>query len=738
MPEGRYARKPQHPKKGKKKGKNSFKFNYDRLVPPTKLCNTPSLHNTPSKSKGFRKRLTRRQRVLADLSQVQSLQQSLSASNKRRAAAARRQGSFPSVEYPPTAPSGPLPSSASNNIPSIPSRCPPELDVGSIGTAVNRKGGQLDRKVRSLQRSLSAFDKRRAAAASSHVSFPSVEYPPTAPSGPLPSSASNNIPSIPSRQAPELDVGSIGKRTKRTAVKHKGGRRCASRQKTKNTEYVVSKDATRCNAAGLHWSSVLHLRCVNTYAASDTIRHYRASKHHLYLQKKQRLMHKVYAEYEQCDISKQQALAYDGLTRKTRRVLKFLILLKENATKWMHPNAIRGPSHNIVTNEVEYHSWDLGPELFNDISYENADTKSPPAVEKELHTSSRSQTSLLSLLLAIFVVISALPSASANQDSTLTGGLLLGAAAIASVAMSLPALPKPHVVPPPGHVYESFVTDTVENFRFEVSYGYNLRYDYCAEDTDEVMASIDKKLMEFLPRKWTHTPVALPTDMETLFKLMNTPQEFQKIVISVMNHDKSTTGVLPIVAKIIQACFSDKSAKDLVQYGNELREDLGTTIIDALSETLGPGFENKVNIERFSLELAAQVIMHYATTNDNGCNPSDNFSQRNDSNGCVRTHIRSVGRYLASEYRRRRGDLNAHADYQPPRMALVDMIATTLRKPNPDLGEGDEVLDKQVEMIAQYLNIEPDQFYVIDWAVSCLSAVIYAKHNNRPQPMLVA
>ena len=274
MPEGRYARKPQHPKKGKKKGKNSFKFNYDRLGPPTKLCNTPSLHNTPSKSKGFRKRLTRRQRVLADLSQVQSLQQSLSASNKRRAAAARRQGSFTSAEYPPNAPSGPLPSSASNN-----------------------------------------------------------------------------IPSIPSRQAPELDVGSIGKRTKRTAVKHKGGRRCASRQKTKNTEYVVSKDATRCNAAGLHWSSVLHLRCVNTYAASDTIRHYRASKHHLYLQKKQRLMHKVYAEYEQCDISKQQALAYDGLTRKTRRVLKFLILLKENATKWMHPNAIRGPSHNIVTNE---------------------------------------------------------------------------------------------------------------------------------------------------------------------------------------------------------------------------------------------------------------------------------------------------------------------------------------------------------------------------------------------------
>ena len=101
--------------------------------------------------------------------------------------------------------------------------------------------------------------------------------------------------------------------------------------------------------------------------------------------------------------------------------------------------------------------------------------------------------------------------------------------------------------------------------------------------------------------------------------------------------------------------------------------------------------------------------------------------------------MRSVGRYLASEYlKKTQGNEDASADYNPPKMALVDIFANTARKPDEKLGEGDEVLAVQVDDIADALKIHPEQYFVINWAVSSLSAVIYAKHNEKPQPMLCA
>ena len=250
----------------------------------------------------------------------------------------------------------------------------------------------------------------------------------------------------------------------------------------------------------------------------------------------------------------------------------------------------------------------------------------------------------------------------------------------------------------------------------------------------EVDAELDP-----LEESETSIAVELPKNVENLFTLMHTPSKFQKVVKSVMEADKAdTTCVLPVVAEIIEACFSEKSAEELVEHGNKLRDKLGSRLVHDLSEKHGSGFENKVNIERFSLDLAAQVVKHYGTTNDNG-KGSDDFSQRNDSNGCLRTHMRSVGRYLASEYlKKTQGNEDASADYDPPKMALLDMFATTARKPDEKLGEGDEVLAVQVDDIAEVLKIHPEQYYVINWAVSSLSAVIYAKHNEKPQPMLCA
>ena len=77
---------------------------------------------------------------------------------------------------------------------------------------------------------------------------------------------------------------------------------------------------------------------------------------------------------------------------------------------------------------------------------------------------------------------------------------------------------------------------------------------------------------------------------------MNTPHEFQEVVKSVMEAEESNTCVLPVVAEIINACFSKKSAEDLVEHGNELRGKLGSRLSRELTETFGSDFENKVNL----------------------------------------------------------------------------------------------------------------------------------------------
>ena len=224
--------------------------------------------------------------------------------------------------------------------------------------------------------------------------------------------------------------------------------------------------------------------------------------------------------------------------------------------------------------------------------------------------------------------------------------------------------------------------------------------------------------------------------MNELFNLMNTPSDFQESVMSVYN-DESTTGVLPIVRDIIGFSLTGhvNSAEELVSLGNAKRAKLGSAL------DIGLGGHKAINIQRFSLDSNGQLIMHYAPSEDNGKYPypNDTYSVRNDNNGCVRTHIRSVPRYLASEaLRKTSGDENASANLDPPRLCFVDMMATTLDKPDPKLGEGDEVLDNQVTKMAEKLGITPDQYYVINWSISCLQAVVFAKNNNMPQPVLIA
>ena len=219
---------------------------------------------------------------------------------------------------------------------------------------------------------------------------------------------------------------------------------------------------------------------------------------------------------------------------------------------------------------------------------------------------------------------------------------------------------------------------------------------------------------------------------------MNTPPSFQRAVTSVRD-SASSNKISRHVSNIIDLANSGNvlSAEDLVSRGNQEREKLGKKIQDKLDKCKDLEAEYAVNIERFSADDKGQLTMHYSPQEDADISPY-RYSTRNDNNGCVRTQTQSVPRAMATEHMRQlKNDDSLHAGYQPPHLSFVDMIPTTLVKPNSKLGEGDEVLDRQVASIADCLGMTPEQVYVINWSISALGHVIYAKENGRQQSNLI-
>ena len=221
---------------------------------------------------------------------------------------------------------------------------------------------------------------------------------------------------------------------------------------------------------------------------------------------------------------------------------------------------------------------------------------------------------------------------------------------------------------------------------------------------------------------------------------MNTPPSFQRAVTSVRD-SASSNKISRHVSNIINLANSGNvlPAKELVSRGNQERGKLGKKIQDMLGKCKDLEAEYAVNIERFSIDDKGQLTMHYAPQEDADISPyPEGFSTRNDNNGCVRTQTQSVPRAMATEHMRQlKNDDSLHANFQPPHLSFVDMIFTTLIKPNSKLGEGDEVLDRQVASIAACLGMTPEQVYVINWSISALGHVIYAKENGRQQSNLI-
>jgi len=193
---------------------------------------------------------------------------------------------------------------------------------------------------------------------------------------------------------------------------------------------------------------------------------------------------------------------------------------------------------------------------------------------------------------------------------------------------------------------------------------------------------------------------------------MNTPASFRRDVASV-RACAGSNNICKRVSNIIDLAISgDKySADELVSRGNAERALLGQGMQDELDNCNGLDAKYAVNIERFSVDDKGQLTMHYSPQEDADISPyPEGFSTRNDSNGCVMTQIQSVPRALATEHlQQRTKDDSRHAGYQPPHLSFVDMIPTTLIKPNSELGEGDEVLDRQVAAIATCWGMTPEK-----------------------------